>query len=282
MNTYTNNPIFHAIETGRLLHAYILCGEGAKFPLARSIAQKLMCPAMCGHCSQCAKVLSGNHTDIIGVTAASKKHIGVDEIRAVIAMIAERPVSAARRVVIIHNAETMTPGAQNCLLKTLESPPDYAVFLLLCDNMAGLLSTVISRCALIRSGATDIRQEYGDDALEIRDRLLGILSKMPQSNMMVEGYALRADGDHIRLMLSLMIELLRDMLVVSNGKNELCVHTDRLDTLTEISRRFTSKQIQSMMMVLFETESRLASNVNVKSAFDYWFIKSQEVILNKK
>ena len=79
---------------------------------------------------------------------------GVNEIRAIIEELSKAAFEGGMRAIVISNAHAMTREAQNALLKTLEEPPKGVIFLL-CGNADGMLSTIISRCALIRLGQAD-------------------------------------------------------------------------------------------------------------------------------
>ena len=148
-----------AIRTDRVSHAYILSGpEGCgKKTLASLFAMSLLCenagtdaPVPCGVCEACRKAASGNHPDIIYVRHAKDTVLSVDEVREQINGTAEiRPYESRRKVYIVEDADLMNPQAQNALLKTIEEPPEYAVFLLLTVGTESMLPTIRSRCVLL-------------------------------------------------------------------------------------------------------------------------------------
>lgn len=140
----------------RLSHAYII--EGAKgsgrHTLAYQIAAALSCekrdddglPLPCGLCPSCKKILSGNSPDLIFVQKdPTKTQLGVDIIRAVREDVRLLPNDTDHKVYVIEDAQIMNDQAQNAFLLTLESPPPYVVFLLLCEDSGVLLETVRSR-----------------------------------------------------------------------------------------------------------------------------------------
>ena len=143
----------NAIESGKISHSYIFTGEpgSGKKLLAGTFASTLQCEAggtePCQKCDSCKKAMGKNHPDIIMVSHEKPGTITIDEIRdQVINDIDIRPYYSPYKIYIIADADLMTPQAQNALLKTIEEPPEYAVILLLTNNIGGLLPTIQSRC----------------------------------------------------------------------------------------------------------------------------------------
>ena len=107
-------------------------------------------PLPCGKCRNCRKILSGISPDVITVGNDDKASLGVDKIRDLRQDVHIFPNDLEHKVYIIEQADTMTVQAQNAFLLTLEEPPAYAVFILLCRNSGALLETVRSRAPVIR------------------------------------------------------------------------------------------------------------------------------------
>ena len=154
-----------SFRSGRTSHCYLLCGPAGsgKRTLAKLLAAALECTEQqvpCGHCRQCHKVLTGNHPDVITVDDPEKKTVYVDLIRQLQADAYIRPNEGRHKVYVIPRAQDMNESAQNALLKLIEEPPSYAVFLLLADNAGKLLATVRSRCAELR-----LEPVPGDEAM---------------------------------------------------------------------------------------------------------------------
>lgn len=145
---------------GKLSHAYILSGERGfgKHTLALHLAAALVCehqkdthtPLPCLECPTCRKIFSGNSPDIIYVNRGDKATLGVDPIRELRQDVYIPPNDLAIKVYIIEEAHLMTQQAQNAFLLTLEEPPAYVLFLLLCENPALMLETVRSRAPVMR------------------------------------------------------------------------------------------------------------------------------------
>ncbi len=147
------------IAYGRVSHAYIFDGAYGlgKKTLAYAFAKALQCEKGeengCGRCYSCKALDSGEHPDVFFVDT-DKTTIGVDVIRdEIIEKAKTKPYSSKYKIFILNGAERLTEQAQNALLKTIEEPPAYGVFILLVSNYNKLLATVISRCALIRLNA---------------------------------------------------------------------------------------------------------------------------------
>ncbi len=142
---------------GRPSHSYLICGaEGSgKKTLANLLAAAFQCTAggdvPCGHCAPCRKVLSGNHPDVITVDDPDKVQVSVELIRGIQADAYIRPNEGNRKIFYIPRAGQMNGSAQNALLKLMEEPPQYGVFLLVAPSAEGLLPTIRSRCALLRT-----------------------------------------------------------------------------------------------------------------------------------
>lgn len=144
-----------SIGAGKNSHCYLICGpEGSgKRTLASLIAQALQCEgsgAPCGVCNACRKVQKGIHPDVITVDDPEKKSVQVELSRQVQADAYVRPNEGKKKIYLIPRAQLMTNEAQNALLKLIEEPPHYAVFLFLTTNAEKLLPTVRSRSAELR------------------------------------------------------------------------------------------------------------------------------------
>ena len=140
-----------SINRGRISHFYLISGpEGAgKHTLARLLGAAILCKSAdkpCGVCPSCRKALGSGHPDLITVDDPEKKTVPVDLIRQARADIYIRPNESDHKIYLFPRAQDMAIPGQNALLKVLEEPPPYGVFILLTDNPQKLLPTVRSRC----------------------------------------------------------------------------------------------------------------------------------------
>lgn len=142
-----------AFAQGKISHCYLICGPdgSGKQTLARILAAAMECTgageAPCGVCTACRKAFDGQHPDIITVDDTEHKNVSIDVIRDARADMFIRPNEGKRKIYILPRAQDMLPAAQNALLKILEEPPEYGVFLLLSTHAEKLLPTIRSRCA---------------------------------------------------------------------------------------------------------------------------------------
>ncbi|MBR4000230.1 MAG: hypothetical protein IKI93_18025 [Clostridia bacterium] len=156
----------------RSAHAYIL--EGAPGS-GRHLAASLICasavcenradrrtPLPCGKCQSCRKVLTGISVDVLTISNEDKATIGVEAVRQIKQSLYVTPNDGEKKFYIIENAHRMTVQAQNALLLSLEEPPPYVMFILLCEDVSLLLETIRSRAPVIRMErfSPDFLEEY--------------------------------------------------------------------------------------------------------------------------
>jgi DNA polymerase-3 subunit delta' len=155
-----------ALRQNRVGHAYLFHGETAigKRLTALRFAQAVNCETTeavngqdaCGHCRSCHQLDAGIHPDFVLITPdpeLSNPQIKIEEIRALEEQMVYRPLVAQRRVVLIDEADRMTLGAANALLKTLEEPPGYSMLILVTSRPYSLPVTIRSRCQPVRFAA---------------------------------------------------------------------------------------------------------------------------------
>lgn len=152
-----------AIARQTLPPTLMFAGPGGvgKSAVARAVAAAINCLApvreragvaidACGTCRSCDRIARGVHVDVMWLEPDDRASIKIDVIRDVLGRTAFRPFEARRRVVVIRDAETLEPAAQNALLKSLEEPPPGTMFVLTTAVPSALLPTVQSRCMRLR------------------------------------------------------------------------------------------------------------------------------------
>ena len=150
---YVVKTLTNAISMGLISHAYLFSGPRGtgKTTLARIFAKAINCQNRkpgeaepCGKCSSCIEISQGRSMDLIEIDAAS--HRGIDEVRELRDGIKFVPAKSKYKVYIIDEAHQITKEAANALLKTLEEPPPFAVFILATTEVHKMIPTILSRC----------------------------------------------------------------------------------------------------------------------------------------
>ena len=138
-------------------HAYVLVGEKGlgKLALARAFTKSLQCEAnkqdgdSCGVCLSCRVFESDNHPDVLYVQATKTKIIGVEDVRTQILLpMSEKPFRYPYKIFIVN--QVLTTQAQSALLKTIEEPAPFGIFLFLTEHTRLFLSTLLSRCVTFK------------------------------------------------------------------------------------------------------------------------------------
>ena len=152
----------NTIEHNKVVNGYIFSGIGKtqNYRYAKDFAKMILClekeNGYCDKCKSCLMFDDDNHTDYYEINKEKTESIKIDEIRQLQSKIIEKPITSRKKVYIINNAENMTKEAQNCLLKTLEEPPEFVTIILVINNENNLLITIKSRCAKIIFTEEDI------------------------------------------------------------------------------------------------------------------------------
>ena len=130
----------------------------------------------CGSCTSCVAFDNQNHPDTFYVSG-TKKSIGVDDIREqLIGPMSLKPYSHRYKVFIVEKAQDLTPAAQNVLLKTIEEPAEFGVFLFVSPNTRAFLPTVLSRCDIVRF-SDEAHTEHSPELIALSGEIHKKLSK---------------------------------------------------------------------------------------------------------
>ena len=183
------------IAAGRIGHAYLFTGTRGtgKTTCAKIFAKAVNCldttsPDPCGKCEICKGIDSGSIMDIIEMDAASNN--GVDDIRDLRDEVAYLPSVCKYKVYIIDEVHMLSPGAFNALLKTLEEPPSYVIFILATTEVHKIPITILSRCQrydfkrISIDTITDRMKELMDtEQVQVEDRALRYIAKVADGSM---------------------------------------------------------------------------------------------------
>lgn len=152
------------LQSGRLPHAIVIEGDEGlgKRTLAKEIAVNLLCRQSkndaCTTCPQCKKVLGSIHPDVYEYSATGgARSFKIETVRKVIEDCYMQPNEADYKIYILGNCHLMGEPAQNAILKILEEPPSYAIFILTVNTKSALLETVLSRSVVISLDGVDAK-----------------------------------------------------------------------------------------------------------------------------
>lgn len=147
--------LIESINLENVLHSYMFIGTSGigKKMIAEEFAKMILCSneghdRPCEICKSCIEFSNNNNPDFTEIIPDGNS-IKIEQIREMQNKLIEKPIISNKKVYIINESEKMTKEAQNCLLKTLEEPPQFVVIILVTDNENLMLNTIKSRCTKI-------------------------------------------------------------------------------------------------------------------------------------
>lgn len=250
--------LLNALKKGKISHAYLFSGPRGtgKTSVARLFAKALNCQEGIGHicnkCQSCLAISENRHPDVIEIDAASNS--GVDEIRNLIEKVKYSPIEGKYKVYIIDEVHMMTTSAFNALLKTLEEPPSYVVFILCTTEPYKLLPTIISRC-----------QRYEFKKIDDKDLTTLIKNVLTKEKI-------SADDDSIKLIVELANGGARDALslldqvIAYSGNNIVSQDIEKIFGLTSTTEKITLLKyihFNDTLNVLNKYQNFISRNIDV-------------------
>ena len=183
------------IKADRIGHAYLFCGTRGtgKTTIAKIFAKAVNCEhpvdgSPCGECPTCRAIAAGNSMNVIEIDAASNN--GVDNIRQIREEVEYRPTEGKYKVYIIDEVHMLSIGAFNALLKTLEEPPAYVIFILATTEEHKIPITILSRCQRydfrrisIDTITARLRELMDAEQVTVEDRALRYIAKAGDGSM---------------------------------------------------------------------------------------------------
>ncbi len=192
---HVQRTLSNAVESNRIAHGYIFSGQRGtgKTTVARILARCLNCihgptATPCGVCSSCREIGAGNSVDVIEIDAASNR--GINEMREIRENVRYRPARDRYKVFIIDEAHQITKEAFNALLKTLEEPPEWVVFILCTTEAYEIPATIASRCQHFTFHSVDFaeivnRMKYilEQESIEASDEVLSVVAQAGEGSV---------------------------------------------------------------------------------------------------
>lgn len=308
-----------AVRTEKVAHAYLFAGPTGvgKRTVARLLAQVMLCQELspegepCGRCSSCIRttVEPPTHPDLHTVEPDGR-FIKTEQMKELQGALWARPSAGGRVVAIIDGADKLNPEAGNRLLKLLEEPPAYAILILLAENLAGVLPTILSRCQVLNFAPLPLDAMAGplakltgtapeqarllaalsggslgramqlaqDESIAARrDETYSLLQKLPELDDLAltgEAEALEKAKGGLEEWLELVTVWLRDALLMAQmGSPTLVLNADRQGEVTELVRRYGSEQLLRMLEALGDFRTLHRRNVNLRLALDVLFLR---------
>ncbi len=183
------------IRANRIGHAYLFCGTRGtgKTTVAKIFAKAVNCEqpmegSPCGVCASCQTIAAGASVNVIEIDAASNN--GVDNIRNIREEVEYRPTEGRYKVYIIDEVHMLSIGAFNALLKTLEEPPEYVIFILATTEIHKIPITILSRCQhysfkriTIDTIVARLQELMDEEEIEVEDKALRYIAKVADGSM---------------------------------------------------------------------------------------------------
>lgn len=302
-------PLIDSVRNGTASHTYIF--EGAKGMYkeesAKLFANTLICQrpnsAPCGECPACVQARLNSCPDIILVqhdldsNGKPKKTIGVEAVRALVADVQKKPFESKNKVYIIPDGENLTVEAQNALLKTLEEPPEYAVFIIIIPSENMLLPTIVSRSATVSFNAVTSESIYNyvmkkypqkadiadfiakysegvpgtadslasdDEFMDLRNRTLAMMEPLI-SHSSNDAFKIRdfieENKDKTKQILDIWLSFIRDISVIQCGNLDGVINSDKTERLRQLCPRMDLKRCIHAAELIVQSEEMLARYV---------------------
>ena len=268
----------HALQNEKVSHSYLFLGISGigKKMIATEFAKSILClneKIYCNNCKSCLEFDTNNHPDFNIIEPDGNK-IKIEQIRELQKRIQEKPIISNNKVYIIDFADTMTAEAQNCLLKTLEEPPEFATIILLGNNESAFLPTIKSRCMILSCKPiqdselkTFLEQNYGMKNItqNMLDRFQGSVGKAIELKDKEEYQKLEEIID--KLQESDLITTLKNAEILYETKEEIFEILEYTNTLL-LKKAKSNVKYTNCIKIVEDTKRRLKQNANYDMSID--------------
>ena len=278
-NDKIKTELINSIKSEKYSHSYLFLGISGigKKMIAREFAKMILCNGeekYCNKCKSCLEFDSNNNPDFTEIIPDGN-NVKIEQIREMQRKIVEQPIISTKKVYIIDDADTMTREAQNCLLKTLEEPPEFANIILIGSNEASFLSTIKSRCTIIKFNPIPdeqikkyIKEKY--DLPEISESIiLAASGSIGRTEILKDKQELFSSIDNV-------INNIEKMDLIDTLKNSDIIYKsqeDKQDILEYINIILFKKAKQNQkylncINIVEDTKKRLKANSNYNMTID--------------
>lgn len=270
----------NSIINNKTSHSYMFVGtEGiGKRLIAKEFAKMILCTnyneRYCGTCKSCIEFDTDNNPDF-KIIEPDGNSLKIEQIREFQSKVAEKPIISNKKVYIINDSDKMTKEAQNCLLKTLEEPPEYVTIILIGANENEFLSTIKSRCMIIHFNKISnieienfLQKQY---QLKINSKIMidafqGSIGKAIQLKDKIEDYE-KIENIINNLDKKDKIEILNMSEIIYKAKDEKYNILDYMN-IVFINLALQSNKYANCINIVEDTKRRLQSNSNYDMSID--------------
>ena len=294
-NKNVKDFLIKSINNNTVLHSYMFIGiDGiGKKMIAQQFAKMILCEEFngveCNVCKSCVEFESGNNPDYMYIEPDGKV-IRIEQIREMQSKVVEKPVNLKKKVYIIDNADYMTKEAQNCLLKTLEEPPEYIVIILIVSNENKILPTIKSRCVKLsfeKIKDEEIKRVLIEDSKNqnISNNILklcdGSIGKCLSIEEKLEDY--NQLDNMFNYINSSLTSFINSAELLYINKENINNYLDYINVILYNYAKENSNSIRyiNSIKIVENTKSRLLSNSNYDMCIDYLLFNIWEEINEK-
>ena len=279
------NILSNNINTKNILHSYLFIGEEGigKKMLAKEFAKAILCNSEnnkpCNICKSCVEFNTNNNANFNLINEEGSA-IKIEQIRNMQVKIAEKPINSNYKVYLINDAELMTQEAQNCLLKTLEEPPEYIVIILITSNENKVLNTIKSRCMKLYFNNLDknsvkkvLTEQF--EMKDINDSFLDAAGGSIKKALLIKEKS--SEYEQITKLFDIidkenLVNFINSASIIYENKDDIYNILDYINILLDIKIRSNSSNSFKFANCIFtveEVKKRLRANSNYDMSIDY-------------
>ena len=310
----------------RLAHAYLFYGESriGKLMTAVRLAQALNCERLsqteiqdsCGHCRSCLQIAARTHPDYFVIEPdqkAATPQIKIEQVREIEQQFIYRPLVGERKICLIDDADRLTIGAANALLKTLEEPPGHSLFVLVTSRLHALPITIRSRCQALRfttpartqvEAALILKRELppadarflavftdGRIGEALTSNVADVHARQQECLTLVKRESLTSSAailstseslaktDRGEETLAWLARWIRDLVIVMvDGDQDQILHIDQLADLRRYAQRADIDTLLTILGDIERTEQQATRHLNVQMALETTFLRLREAL----